>query len=114
MMVLLSISVALATRMHFTINFIICAIFYFLGHLAPVLTAVSHQKPQLVKFTAGVFDVLMPGLEHFDMSGAVVRDTPLPPMEFAWYTANVALYALTYSAIALLFGLILFEDKDLA
>jgi hypothetical protein len=56
----------------------------------------------------------MPGLEHFDMSGAVVRDTPLPAMEFGWYTANVALYALTYSTIALLFGLILFEDKDLA
>jgi hypothetical protein len=113
-MVLLAISVALATRLHFTINFIICAAFYFLGHLAPVLTAVSQNSMALVKFTAGVFDVFMPGLEHFDMSGAVVRDNPLPPWEFAWYTANVALYAVTYSVIALLFGLILFEDKDLA
>ena len=38
----------------------------------------------------------------------------MPPGQFAWYTVNVALYALTYSVIALLFGLILFEDKDLA
>jgi ABC-type transport system involved in multi-copper enzyme maturation permease subunit len=113
-MVLLAIAVALATRLHFTINFIICAAFYFLGHLAPVLTAVSATKPRLVQFMAGVFDVLMPGLEHFDMSAAVVRDTPLPPLEYAWYTAHVALYAVTYSVIALLFGLILFEDKDLA
>jgi ABC-type transport system involved in multi-copper enzyme maturation permease subunit len=113
-MVLLAIAVALATRLHFTINFIICAAFYFLGHLAPVLTAVSANKPRLVQFVAGVFDVIMPGLEHFDMSAAVVRDTPLPPVEYAWYTANVALYAVIYSVIALLFGLILFEDKDLA
>jgi ABC-2 family transporter protein len=112
-MVLLAIAVALATRLHFTLTFIVCAAFYFLGHLAPVLTAVSHNKPPLVRFMAGVFDVVMPGLEHFDMSGAVVRDTPLPPGEFALYTANVALYAVTYSVIALLLGLILFEDKDL-
>jgi hypothetical protein len=113
-MVLLSIAVALATRLHFIVNSIVCAGFYFLGHLAPVLTAVSQNKPAMVKFMAGVFDVVMPGLEHFDMSGAVVRDTPLPPGEFAMYTANVTLYAITYSVIALLFGLILFEDKDLA
>jgi hypothetical protein len=113
-MVLLSIAVALATRLHFTVNFMVCAGFYFLGNLAPVLTAVSYNKQQLVRFMAGVFDVFMPGLEYFDMSGAVVRDTPLPPWDFALYTANVALYAVTYSVIALLFGLILFEDKDLA
>jgi hypothetical protein len=113
-MVLLAIAVALATRFHFTITFLICAGFYFLGHLAPVLTAVSYNRMPLIRFMAGVFDVFMPGLEHFDMSGAVVRDTPLPPWEFALYTANVTLYAITYSVIALLFGLILFEDKDLA
>lgn len=113
-MVLLAIAVALATRLHFIVNFVVCAGFYFLGHLAPVLTAVSQNRFPLVKFMANVFDVLMPGLEHFDMSGAVVRDTPLPMGEFAAYTANVAIYAVTYSVIALLFGLILFEDKDLA
>jgi hypothetical protein len=114
MMMLLSIAVALATRLHFTINFIVCAAFYFMGHLAPVLTAVAHYKPQLVKFMAGVFDVFMPALEHFDMSGAVVREAPLPAWDFGLYTGNVALYAITFSVIALLFGLILFEDKDLA
>jgi ABC-type transport system involved in multi-copper enzyme maturation permease subunit len=113
-MVLLAIAVALATRLHFIVNFVVCAGFYFFGHLAPVLTAVSQNKGALIKFMAGVFDVFMPGLEHFDMSGAVVRDTPLPPGEFAIFIGNVMLYAITYSVIALLFGLILFEDKDLA
>jgi ABC-type transport system involved in multi-copper enzyme maturation permease subunit len=113
-MVLLAIAVALATRLHFIVNFVVCAGFYFLGHLAPVLTAVSQNRNALVKFMANVFDVFMPGLEHFDMSGAVVRDTPLPAGEFGVYTLNVALYAVTYSVIALLFGLILFEDRDLA
>jgi ABC-type transport system involved in multi-copper enzyme maturation permease subunit len=113
-MVLLAIAVALATRLHFIVNFVVCAGFYFLGHLAPVLTAVSQNRIALIKFMAGVFDVFMPGLEHFDMSGAVVRDTPLPPGDFALYTLHVTLYAITYSVIALLFGLILFEDKDLA
>jgi hypothetical protein len=50
----------------------------------------------------------------FDMGPAVVRYAPLPPDEFALYTANVAVYAVIYTAIALLFGLILFEDRDLA
>jgi hypothetical protein len=113
-MVLLAIAVAMATRLHFTINFIVCAAFYFLGHLAPVLIAVSQGGLPLVQFMAQVFRLVFPGLEHFDMSGAVVRDVPLPPVDFAWYTANVALYAVEYSAVALLLGLILFEDKDLA
>jgi ABC-2 family transporter protein len=113
-MVLLAIAVALATRLHFIVNFVVCAALYFLGHLAPVLKAVSQNRNELVRFMAGVFDVFMPGLEHFDMSGAVVRDTPLPAGEFALYTANVTLYAVTFSVIALLFGLILFEDRDLA
>jgi hypothetical protein len=75
---------------------------------------VAHTRMPLVRFMAGVFNVFMPGLEHFDMSGAVVRDAPLPVEDFALYTTNVAIYAVTYSVSALLFGLILFEDKDLA
>ena len=38
----------------------------------------------------------------------------MPPDEFALYTLSVTLYALLYTGIALLFGLILFEDRDLA
>jgi ABC-type transport system involved in multi-copper enzyme maturation permease subunit len=116
-MVLLSIAVALATRLSMVVTIPICIIFYFLGHLTPVLKAVSQGKTgayRLVQFMADVFDTVLPGLEHFSLGATIVRDAPLPPADFALYTANVSLYAVMYTAIALLFGLILFEDRDLA
>jgi ABC-type transport system involved in multi-copper enzyme maturation permease subunit len=117
-MVLIAIAVALATRLPIVVNLPICLVFYFLGHLTPILKAVSQSRATLgnalVNFMAQLFDTLLPGLELFDMSPAIVRETPLPPGGFALYTMNVSLYAVMYTAIALLFGLILFEDRDLA
>jgi hypothetical protein len=117
-MVLLAIAVALATRVPMVVNLPICLVFYFLGHLTPILKAVSQNRATLgnalVNFMAQLFDTLLPGLELFDMGPAVVRETPLPPTAFALYTLNVSLYAVMYTGIALLFGLILFEDRDLA
>ncbi len=113
-MVLVAIAVALATRLPMVVNIPVCVFFYFLGHLTPILTAVSANKLKLVSFMAQVFDTVLPGLEHFSLGPAIVRDTPLPPTEFALYTVTVTLYALLYTGVALLFGLILFEDRDLA
>lgn len=113
-MVLLAIAVALATRLPMVVNFPICLLVYFLGHLTPIMTEVTRTKNRLVYFVAQLFDTLLPGLDLFDVSTAVVRETPLPPLEYAIYTFNVSLYALVYASIALLFGLILFEDRDLA
>lgn len=117
-MVLLAIAVALATRLPMVVNLPICLVFYFLGHLTPILKAVSQNRSTLgnalINFMAQLFDTLLPGLEHFDMGPAIVRDNPLPMAPFALYTANVSLYAVMYTGIALLFGLILFEDRDLA
>lgn len=113
-MVLLAIAVALATRLPMVVNVPICALFYFLGHLTPILTAVSANRNALVSFMAQVFDTVLPGLEHFSLGPAIVRDTPLPMAEFSLYTLSVSLYAVLYTGIALLFGLILFEDRDLA
>jgi len=117
-MVLLAIAVALATRLPMVVNLPICLVFYFLGHLTPILKAVSQNRATLgnalINFMAQLFDTLLPGLELFDMGPAVVRETPLPAAGFALYTANVSLYAVMYTGIALLFGLILFEDRDLA
>jgi hypothetical protein len=112
-MVLLAIAVALATRLSMIVNLPVCLVIFFLGHLTPILAAVSHNYA-LVYFTAQLFGTLLPGLEFFSMGQAVVREAPLPAGQFALYTANVSLYAVMYTAIALLFGLILFEDRDLA
>jgi hypothetical protein len=117
LMVLLAIAVALATRLPMLVNLVVCLVIFFLGHLTPILSSVSQNRKglsALVHFTAQLFHTLLPGLEFYDMGPAVVRDAPLPQGQFAVYVASVTGYSLLYTAIALLFGLILFEDRDLA
>jgi hypothetical protein len=113
-MVLLAVAVALATRVPMIVNISVCVLVYFLGHLTPIMTEVTRSGLQLVYFMAQLFDTILPGLDLFDVGSAVIRDVPLPAGAYAWYTFNVTLYAVTYTTIALLFGLILFEDRDLA
>lgn len=110
---LTAVSVALATRLPMVVNVIMCFVIYLLGHLAPIMTEASQRVP-LVYFFAQLFELLLPALENFDVSSAVIRDVPLDPGRYAIYTLNVLLYALTYTAIAMLGGLILFEDRDVA
>lgn len=112
-MTLIAVSVALATRLPMVVNLTMCMFIYFLGHLAPILTAVS-QDLRLVQFIAQLFEFLLPGLANFDVSSAIVRDVPLDPERYALYTFNVFIYATIYTSIALLGGLILFEDRDVA
>jgi ABC-type transport system involved in multi-copper enzyme maturation permease subunit len=113
-MIMTAVAVALATRVPMLVNVPVCLAVYFLGHLTPILTAVSQNRYRLISFLAQVFDTVLPGLDLFDLSTAVVRDAPLPPSLFSLYTLEVSLYAVMYTTIALLFGLILFEDRDLA
>jgi len=68
----------------------------------------------LVSFLAQLFDKLLPALEFFSTSQVVIRETTLELGPFTGYVGSVLVYAGLYSAIALLFGLILFEDRDLA
>jgi ABC-type transport system involved in multi-copper enzyme maturation permease subunit len=113
-MVLGAIAVALATRLPMVVNIVVCLMVFFLGHLSQVLVQVSEQRFQLVNFLARFFDALLPGMEFFNLGVLIARDMPPPPTQFAMYVGSVMLYATLYSAIALLFGLILFEDRDLA
>src|SRR5262249_29207172 len=56
-MVLLAIAVALATRVPMVVNIPICMVFYFLGHLTPILIQVSRGRGgafRLVEFMAQV------------------------------------------------------------
>jgi hypothetical protein len=113
-MVLLAIAVALATRLPMIVNLVTCLVIFFLGHLSQILVWVSERRFPLVNFIAQFFDALLPGLAYFDLGPVIARDVPPPPLAFSIYVSSVALYAVLYSAIALLFGLILFEDRDLA
>jgi hypothetical protein len=114
LMVLLAIAVALATRLPMIVNLVVCLMVFFLGHLTPILTMVSKDRYALIYFTSQVFDTVLPALAYYDMGPATVRDDPVPPIDFAWHILTVTGYSVLYSTIALLFGLILFEDRDLA
>jgi len=121
-MVLLAIATSLATRMAFVINIVICVVVFFLGHLSPVLVQVTQSFSQqgesspllLVSFIAQLFDAILPALEFFSMGPAIIRDSPLEFGPFAFYVLTVFGYSVIYTGIALLIGLILFEDRDLA
>jgi len=122
-MVMLAVAATLATRMPMITNLLICMGVYFLGHLAPVLRRVSEElksrSPEntalsLVNFLTQLLETIAPSLDYFDMGPAIIRDTPISVWAFAQYLGSVSCYALLYTAIALLFGLILFEDRDLA
>jgi ABC-type transport system involved in multi-copper enzyme maturation permease subunit len=119
-MILVAIASALATRLSFIVNLVLCLLVYFLGHLAPVVVAVTGSTSGggvgvgLVGFLGKLFDVLLPALEFYNMGPAIIRESPLDLWRFATYVLTVFGYSIIYTAIALLIGLLLFEDRDLA
>ena len=121
--VLVSISVSLATRLPMIVNLSTVLVIYFLAHLTPVLVAIGEKAKatdpdspvsRLLGFMAGVFDLFLPGLEFFRVGPAIVGDTPPDFIPFAIYVLSVSFYGLIYTTVALIVGLILFEDRDLA
>lgn len=113
-MVLLAVAVALATRLPMIVNVVSCVVVFILGHLTSILTLVTKKTVPLVGFMAQLFDSVLPSLDFFEVAPVMVRDTPPPLSQFHTYVASVAVYSVMYAAIALLLGLILFEDRDLA
>lgn len=120
-MILLAICTALATRVQFVVNLVICLGVFLIGNLSPIMVHVT-DKPenegnpalQLVRFIAQLFNAIFPSLDAFDMGPAIIRDTPLSTISFLGFVATVLLYALLYTGVAILAGLLLFEDRDLA
>lgn len=118
-MILVAIASALATRLPYAANLVICLMIYLLGHLAPAIVRAAEMSGrgtggELVGFLGRLFDMLLPALDFFNMGPAIIRDSPLHLGQFAIYVVTVFGYSLIYTAIALLVGLLLFEDRDLA
>ncbi len=122
-LVLVSIAVTLATRLPMVVNLSLVLALYFLAHLTPVLVSIGQQAQtnnpgstvgRLLAFVSQLFDTLLPGLDFFKVGPTLISDAPPPAGPFCLYIASVACYAILYSGIALLIGLILFEDRDLA
>jgi hypothetical protein len=105
------------------VNLTTVLVVFFLAHLTPVLLGIARKAqaaspdspvPRLLGFVAQVFDTVLPDLSAFSMDPALLSDAPPPAELFARYVGAVTLYGLVYTGIVLLFGLILFEDRDLA
>jgi len=124
MMILLSVAVALATRLPLIVNLVTCLLVYLLGNLTWVLVLTANNRMQgdsqgsavgqMLLFMTRLFYTLLPDLHLLTIDQALISDTPPPPLEFNLYIGSVFLYAVLYTTIVLLFGLILFEDRDLA
>jgi ABC-type transport system involved in multi-copper enzyme maturation permease subunit len=120
-MIMLSICTALATRVSFVVNLVICLGVFLIGNLSPLMVYVTN-KPEnadnpafkLISFLAQLFNAIFPSLDSFDMGPAIIRDTPLATLAFMGFVGTVFLYAVLYTAIALFAGLFLFEERDLA
>ena len=120
---LIAVAVSLATRVPMVVNLITVVVLFFLANLAPTLVGIGYEAQranpgaavsQILYFMAQLFDTLLPNLDTFRLKPALLQDTPPPPADFTKFLASVSIYGGLYTAIALLFGLILFEDRDLA
>jgi ABC-2 family transporter protein len=117
-MVLLAVAVALATRATMVVNLATVLAIYFLANVTPVLVTIGQEAKarqpgpvsELLSFTAGLFNMILPDLDAFRIGPALVTDVAVP----APYVLSVLFYGVLYTLIVLLFGLILFEDRDLA
>lgn len=119
--VLLAVAVSLATRLPLIVSIVSCMSFFLLGNLAPILAQVSAKianksggAMNLVSFIAQLLDKVMPSLGLLGTDQVYLRDSYLDPMQFAQYVGSVLLYAVMYAAMALLGGLFMIEDRDLA
>ncbi len=122
-MVLLAVAVALATRATMIINLVVCLVVYVLGHLSPVLLEIARNRlkvapneagPQLLSFVARLLSSILPESGYFSVSPALVTDSPPELGDFYGEVGLVVIYAVLYTTIVLLAGLLSFEDRDLA
>ncbi len=108
--IMTALAVALATRFPLVLNLTVCFGFFFFGRLTPVLKQQAGQNP-LIKFIANVFGILLPDLSIYDVGQQIAQGINT----VAWtYISQAWLQGILYAAICLIFGLILFEDRDLA
>lgn len=108
--VLAALSVAIATRLPLIPNAVICATIYVLGHLPPLIVQSSMGQFVFVQFFGQLIATVFPNLDHFNIQAAIAAGAAVPMGYLMWS----AVYCIIYTLIAMLLGLALFEDRDLA
>ncbi len=107
--VLISLSVAISTRLPMLANFVICFSIYVLGHITPLIVQSPIEFAPVV-FVGQFIATILPVLDHFNIQAAVAAGRPVPLAYLGWSLV----YCMAYSGIAILLALALFEDRDLA
>jgi Na+/glutamate symporter len=67
-------------------------------------------KFEIVRFVGQFLATVLPVLDHYNIQAAVAAGAVVPTS----YLAMATLYCVIYSSIAMLLGLAMFEDRDLA
>jgi hypothetical protein len=108
-MVFVFISVMISTRLAVVSNLMICFSIYMLGHITPMLLE-KENTFESVTVVGQAITTVIPVLEHFDVSAAIVGDATVPAAYLGW----ALVYSSLYCTVAMLIALILFEDRDLS
>ena len=109
--IMTAITVALATRLPFVLNLFVGLSIFFIGNLVPVLKSQAGDIP-MVKFVAELFGFILPSLNYFKIESALASGLIVVP--WGEYTLQAGIHALIYCIIAMIIGLLLFEDRDVA
>lgn len=111
-LVFVAISVTISTRLPIMANILICFSIYVLGHLTPLIvqSTVAVDAFETVVFFGQLVATVFPVLDHFNIQAAISGDAVVPGSYLGWSLV----YCTIYGAIALLLGLIFFEDRDVA
>lgn len=111
-LVFIAISVTISTRMPIMANILICFAIYVLGHLTPLIvqSTVAVGAFETVVFFGQLIATIFPVLDHFNIQAAISGDAIVPMSYLGWSL----IYCTIYGGIALLLGLIFFEDRDVA
>lgn len=108
--VLMAISVALATWLPQLANLSICFAVYVVGNLTTSLVSSTQEGFEIVKFVAQLVATVIPILEHFSLQAAIDSGNPIT---LSLLSGNLV-YCLLYVMLAMFLALLLFEDRDLA
>lgn len=108
--VLMSISVALATRLPQLANLSVCFAIYVIGNLTTSLVSSTSEGFEIVRFIASLISTIIPILEHFSLQAAIDSGNQIT---MSLLSGNLV-YCLLYVLLAMFLALLLFEDRDLA
>ena len=107
--IMAAISVAISTRLPMLANIVICLSIYALGHITPLIALSTDKTFEPVQFIGTLLATVFPVLDHFSIQPAIASGVPVP-LEYLFVAF---IYCLLYTTIAMLLGLVMFEDRDL-